>query len=83
MWYVYIIRSIYFPEHEYVGATAALKRRIPEHNAGKSAHTAKFKPRVSNNQRLQRRKRTRAGDAIIQPTGHQKREPAAFASKLL
>jgi putative endonuclease len=44
MWYVYIIRSINFPEQEYVGATADLKRRIPEHNAGKSTHTAKFKP---------------------------------------
>ena len=44
MWYVYIIRSINFPEQEYIGATADLKRRLPEHNAGKSAHTAKFKP---------------------------------------
>lgn len=44
MWYVYIIRSINFPEQEYVGATADLRRRLPEHNAGKSAHTAKFKP---------------------------------------
>ena len=52
MWYVYIIRSINFPEQEYTGfpeqeytgATADLKRRIPEHNAGKSTHTAKFKP---------------------------------------
>ena len=44
MWYVYIIRSINFPKQEYVGATADLKRRLPEHNAGKSAHTAKFKP---------------------------------------
>src|SRR5258705_14000353 len=44
MWYVYIIRSIDFPEQEYVGATADLKRRLPEHNAGKSTHTAKFKP---------------------------------------
>ena len=44
MWYVYIIRSINFPEEEYVGATADLKRRIPEHNAGKSTRTAKFKP---------------------------------------
>ena len=41
MWYVYIIRSINFPKQEYVGATADLKRRLPEHNAGKSAHTAK------------------------------------------
>src|SRR6202012_4640909 len=44
MWYVYIIRSENFPEQEYIGATADLKRRLPEHNAGKSAHTAKFKP---------------------------------------
>jgi putative endonuclease len=44
MWYAYIIRSIDFPEQEYVGATRDLKRRISEHNAGKSAHTSKFKP---------------------------------------
>jgi putative endonuclease len=44
MWYVYIIRSISSPEQEYIGATADLKRRLPEHNAGKSTHTAKFKP---------------------------------------
>jgi putative endonuclease len=44
MWYVYIIRSLNFPEQEYIGATADLKRRLPEHNAGKSTHTAKFKP---------------------------------------
>jgi putative endonuclease len=44
MWCVYIIRSINSPEHEYIGATADLKRRLPDHNAGKSAHTAKFKP---------------------------------------
>jgi putative endonuclease len=44
MWYVYIIRSVNFPEQEYVGATAGLKRRLPEHNAGKSSHTPKFKP---------------------------------------
>jgi len=44
MWYVYIIRSINFPEQEYVGATADLRQRIPDHNAGRSAHTAKFKP---------------------------------------
>ena len=44
MWYVYIIRSLNFPDQEYIGATADLKRRLPEHNAGKSAHTAKYKP---------------------------------------
>jgi putative endonuclease len=44
MWYVYIIRSVSFPEQEYTGATADLKQRIMDHNAGKSTHTAKFIP---------------------------------------
>jgi putative endonuclease len=44
MWYVYIIRSVTVPEQEYVGATADLKQRVAEHNAGKSTHTAKFMP---------------------------------------
>ncbi len=44
MWYVYIIRSANFPEQEYTGLTEDLKRRLSEHNAGKSSHTAKFKP---------------------------------------
>src|SRR2546430_16574487 len=44
MWYVYIIRSISSPEKEYIGATADLKQRMSDHNAGKSTHTAKFKP---------------------------------------
>ena len=30
MWYVYIIRSVEFPEPEYIGATEDLKRRLPE-----------------------------------------------------
>jgi predicted GIY-YIG superfamily endonuclease len=42
--YVYIIRSIDFPDQEYIGATENLKQRIPDHNSGKSSHTAKFKP---------------------------------------
>jgi putative endonuclease len=44
MWYVYIIRSINFPNHEYTGATEDLRRRLTDHNSGKSAHTAKFAP---------------------------------------
>jgi len=44
MWYVYIIKSQPFPEQEYTGATADLKQRIADHNAGKSKHTAKFAP---------------------------------------
>ena len=44
MWYVYILRSVAFPEQEYTGATADLKSRLAEHNSGKSTHTAKFMP---------------------------------------
>ena len=44
MWYIYIIRSIACPEQEYTGATADLKKRIADHNAGKSKHTSKFAP---------------------------------------
>ena len=44
MWYVYIIRSATSPEQDYIGATADLKQRMVDHNAGKSAHTSKFIP---------------------------------------
>ena len=44
MWYVYILRSDAFPDQEYTGATADLKQRLADHNAGKSTHTAKFRP---------------------------------------
>ena len=44
MWYVYIIRSLAFSDQEYTGATENLKQRLADHNAGKSAHTAKFMP---------------------------------------
>ena len=38
MWYVYIIRSVSFPNQEYSGASADLRQRIADHNAGKSKH---------------------------------------------
>lgn len=44
MWYVYILRSLAAPEHEYVGFTSDLRRRLRDHNSGKSKHTAKYKP---------------------------------------
>ncbi|MGY4304980.1 putative endonuclease [Bradyrhizobium sp. USDA 4369] len=44
MWYVYIIRSVTFPNQEYVGTTADLRQRLKDHNAGRSAHTSKFMP---------------------------------------
>ncbi len=44
MYYVYILQSIEYPEHFYVGSTNNLKRRLAEHNRGSSVHTNRFKP---------------------------------------
>lgn len=44
MWYVYILRSINFPDEKYMGTSEDLKRRMSDHNAGKSTHTSKFSP---------------------------------------
>jgi predicted GIY-YIG superfamily endonuclease len=46
MWYVYILQSADFPDQQYTGSTSDLKRRLADHNAGKSTHTAKFTPWV-------------------------------------
>jgi putative endonuclease len=44
MYYVYILQSKKFPDQTYIGSTSDLRRRLVEHNAGKSTHTNKFKP---------------------------------------
>ena len=44
MFYVYLIESVSVPGQRYVGFTTNLKKRFDDHNAGKSSHTAKFKP---------------------------------------
>ena len=44
MHYVYLIRSIPFPEHTYVGLTDNLTIRLKKHNEGGSPHTSKYKP---------------------------------------
>ena len=44
MFYVYLLQSINFPERFQVGCTGDLKRRLKEHNDGKSIYTNKFKP---------------------------------------
>ena len=41
--YVYIIRSVLKPAESYVGLTSDLKKKLNEHNSGKSPHTSKFK----------------------------------------
>lgn len=44
MHYVYLLRSAADPTRRYTGVTSDLKARIGEHNAGKSPHTAKYRP---------------------------------------
>ncbi|MCH7931790.1 MAG: GIY-YIG nuclease family protein [Proteobacteria bacterium] len=44
MHYVYLIESIAASGQRYVGLTTDLKHRLRDHNAGKSAHTSKFRP---------------------------------------
>jgi putative endonuclease len=44
MYYVYLIESDHIPGRRYVGLTSDLRRRLHDHNAGKSPYTAKYKP---------------------------------------
>ncbi len=44
MRYVYLLKSISHPRKRYIGITSDLEKRFKDHNAGKSPHTAKFKP---------------------------------------
>ena len=44
MYYTYIIETVSQPAHFYVGSTSDLPARMADHNAGLSAHTAKFRP---------------------------------------
>jgi predicted GIY-YIG superfamily endonuclease len=42
--YVYLLQSEAMAAQRYVGLTSDLKRRLAEHNQGKSPHTSKFAP---------------------------------------
>ena len=44
MFYVYILRSQTHPRETYIGSTGDLRKRLGEHNAGKSTHTNKLNP---------------------------------------
>ena len=44
MHYVYIIRSLNFPDQIYIGCTNDLQKRLLNHNAGITAHTSKYRP---------------------------------------
>jgi len=42
--YVYILRSIPYPEKSYVGYTTNIKERLKKHNEGGSKFTSAYKP---------------------------------------
>ena len=44
MKFVHLLRSIEHPDETYVGLTDELRARFLAHNAGRSPHTAKFRP---------------------------------------
>ena len=44
MFYTYILRSISHPNQRYIGSTGDLRKRLAEHNAGGTPHTAKYRP---------------------------------------
>jgi predicted GIY-YIG superfamily endonuclease len=44
MHYVYLIKSLQFPDQIYVGHTNDLKKRLSNHNCGTTPHTQKYKP---------------------------------------
>ena len=44
MHYVYLIRSIHYPDQAYVGCTENLEERLIAHNSGSSHHTKQYKP---------------------------------------
>jgi predicted GIY-YIG superfamily endonuclease len=43
-WYVYMLQSVAYPEHYYVGLTENLADRLKTHNDGKIPHSSKFLP---------------------------------------
>ncbi|MFA5998698.1 MAG: GIY-YIG nuclease family protein [Candidatus Babeliales bacterium] len=44
MYYVYLLRSINFPDKKYIGFTDNFSERLLTHNSGNSPHTKLHKP---------------------------------------
>jgi putative endonuclease len=42
--YVYLLESVDSSDQRYVGITSDLRRRLADHNEGKSPHTSKYAP---------------------------------------
>lgn len=44
MYFVYLLKSVNFPDQTYIGCTSNVTNRFKAHNFGGSPHTAKYKP---------------------------------------
>ena len=44
MFYVYLIKSLNFPDQKYIGCTDNLSERLKTHNSGGSIHTRPYRP---------------------------------------
>ena len=44
MYYVYLLKSVKFPEQKYIGHTDNLRERLETHNSGGSVHTKPYRP---------------------------------------
>ncbi len=44
MYYVYLIRSINYPDKTYIGLTEDFAKRLQTHNSGNSPYTKKYSP---------------------------------------
>ncbi len=44
MRYIYLLQSEAFARQRYIGLISDLRKRLAEHNAGKSPHTSKYAP---------------------------------------
>ena len=44
MYYVYLIKSLKYPDQIYIGHTDNLQERLKTHNSGGSIHTSNYRP---------------------------------------
>ena len=79
LYYVYLIESSAIERQRYVGVTADLRRRLDDHNAGRSPHTSKYTPwRLVTYIAFQERPKAEAFERYLKSgSGH------AFASRRL
>ena len=65
-YYVYRLVSVSHPGRRYTGLTEDLEARLREHNRGKVAHTAKYRPwRVDSAHAFRSREKAAAFEAYL------------------